>query len=178
MVRPPSPWSRIGVALVGVVGLLGGCSSDSPSVGPSPSVDREAEALAHKRAEAEVRACFEAHGFAVVDDGEGSWGVEEPVSAAGQEDFQRAFDECVELFPETVPMSEEEVRIHFAALLDVASCLDELGYPQQAPPPSEDVFVSDYLRVQEGSGDDSLWHPYQAVPSQALADIEDVCPQP
>jgi len=146
-------------------------------VDPSPSADRDAESAAHRAAEAEVRACLEEQGFAVVEDHEGGWGVEEPSSDAGQEDFQSAFKECQKLFPATVPPTEEEMRTQYAALLDVAACLEEIGYPQTTQPPSEEVFVADYQHLLEQGGG-NLWHPYMSLPPQVIASVEDECPQP
>lgn len=82
-----------------------------------------------------------------------------------------------EAVPATVPPTEEEKRTQYAALLEVAECLEDLGYPQPTPPPSEEVFVADYQHLLK-AGDGDLWHPYTSLPPQVIATVEDVCPQP
>jgi hypothetical protein len=124
----------------------------------------------------EMARCLEDEGWVVEFDGAT---VEVPGVVGEQrlalaEASQRCREEVGIESPNPRDASEEFIASVYAALLETASCLEDLGH-QVPDPPSLSAFTEDW------TSDEGPWHPYQGIVVSDPADWEqlnEACPQP
>lgn len=116
--------------------------------------------------------CMESAGFAVTFD-VSSGSITGDPGADLMERFRDTLAICEEaafesgLVARNTEQTPDELRLWYRALLLAHECLNEYGYPTSNPP-SIDVYV-------ESGG--TAWHPYEALSSDSIQDIEPICPQ-
>lgn len=148
----------------------------SDSSGPQPTAKHE---TLEEWNEAVIR-CLHDEGWTsarLTTDGNGV-GLEVPeVTAEQRPAFQLVLDQCNSAAgapPNSDPLSEAEISEIYTHLLGAVVCLEEQGFNVAEPPPSEAVFMEDYL-----SGEPP-WSPFLGLPAMSQTEWDSLmsaCPQ-
>lgn len=123
--------------------------------------------------------CLHDEGWPSARTPDGGLSIEVPDLTVDQrEAFMAASDKCdaaVGPAPNSAPLSADDIRELYAHLVGSIDCIEALGFHVTSQPPSEGVFVDDYL-----SGE-APWSPFNDVVAEATGEewdrLNEVCPQ-
>jgi hypothetical protein len=179
------------LAVLGLALPLVGCSADAPVddvdtwVAPAWFAEQAQEREEYQVA---LQACLDGKGWDLTVNRDG--GVDEALTDADMARLPADVDGCrlsMGLPAEPPAPTEEELRDHYAKLLDVRECLVAQGIAM-APAQSQDAWLDAEARASAATTDEEraavdLWHPYDddeiaALPGDRQEELFGLCPQP
>lgn len=156
--------TTIASAVTALVGLSG-CGADAPDRTVEQSPDVSASTYA-----ADMVRCLTDLGWHVVATSDTSYVTPDGIPDAQFDLFARDEQQCSIDTGHNAPpptLSQTEIEEQYDRLVEVARCIEQLGYAVP-PPPSKKLFVEEGLATQFPP-----WHPYEALRAlDSLAEME------